>query len=109
MVRETASGFFQVERKRGDVSLPVGGRNTQLDLKQLRLRGDFAGQALRIDAALDTARLGNVSAQGQLGLMPSGPRRTRRTRSRTSRHGTPCTIMGVNHPEGPLPASAPFS
>ena len=71
---ETASGFFQVERKRGDVSLPVGGRTTQLDLKQLRLRGDFAGQALRIDGALDTARLGNVSAQGQLGLMPSGPR-----------------------------------
>jgi translocation and assembly module TamB len=72
---DTASGFFQVERKRGDVSLPVGGRNTHLDLKQLRLRGDFAGQALRIDAALDTERLGNVGAQGQLGLMPSGPRR----------------------------------
>jgi translocation and assembly module TamB len=71
---ETASGFFQVERKRGDISLPVGGRNTQLDLKQLRLRGDFAGQALRIDAALDTARLGNVGAQGQVGLQQSGPR-----------------------------------
>lgn len=71
---ETASGFFQVERKRGDVSLPVGGRTTQLDLKQLRLRGDFAGQALRVDAALDTARLGNVGAQGQVGLLPSGAR-----------------------------------
>ena len=71
---DSASGFFQVERKRGDVSLPVGGRTTQLDLKQLRLRGDFAGQALRIDAALDTARLGNVSAKGQLGLQQSGPR-----------------------------------
>ena len=71
---DTASGFFQVERKRGDISLPVGGRITQLDLKQLRLRGDFAGQALRIDAAVDTARLGNVGAQGQVGLQQSGPR-----------------------------------
>ncbi|SMP51650.1 translocation/assembly module TamB domain-containing protein [Noviherbaspirillum suwonense] len=71
---DTASGLFQVERKRGDVSLPVGGRTTQLDLKQLRLRGDFAGQALRINAALDTARLGNVNAQGQVGLQQSGPR-----------------------------------
>jgi translocation and assembly module TamB len=71
---DSASGFFQIERKRGDVSLPVGGRSTQLDLKQLRLRGDFAGQALRIDAALDTARLGSASAKGQLGLQQSGPR-----------------------------------
>ena len=71
---ETASGFFQVERKRGDVSLPVGGRTTQLDLKQLRLRGDFAGQALQIDAALATARLGNLDAKGRLGLQQSGPR-----------------------------------
>ena len=72
---ETATGFFQVERKRGDVTLPVGGgRTTPLGLKQLRLRGDFAGQALRIDAALDTARLGNASVKGELGLLPAGPR-----------------------------------
>jgi translocation and assembly module TamB len=71
---DTASGFFEVARKSGDISLPVAGRSTQLDLKQLRLRGDFAGQALRIDAALDTARLGKVGAQGQIGLQQSGPR-----------------------------------
>jgi translocation and assembly module TamB len=71
---ETASGYFEVERKRGDISLPLGEHTTQLDLKQLRLRGDFAGQALRIDAALDTARFGNAAAQGQLGLQQDGPR-----------------------------------
>ena len=72
---DSASGFFQVERKRGDVTLPVGGgRTTPLGLKQLRLRGDFAGQALRIDAAIDTARLGNASAKGELGLQPNGQR-----------------------------------
>lgn len=72
---ETASGFVQVERKRGDITLPVGGgRTTPLGLGKLRLRGDFAGQALRIDAALDTARLGNASVKGELGLLPAGPR-----------------------------------
>ncbi|MET0962844.1 MAG: translocation/assembly module TamB domain-containing protein [Noviherbaspirillum sp.] len=73
---DSASGFVQVERKRGDVTLPVGGgRTTPLGLQQLRLRGDFAGQALRIDAAVDTARLGNASARGDVGLEPAGARR----------------------------------
>ena len=72
---DSASGFFQVERKSGDVTLPVGGgRTTMLGLKQLRLRGDFAGQAVKIDGAVDTARLGNVGAQGQVGLQMDGPR-----------------------------------
>ena len=72
---DSASGFFQVERKRGDVTLPLGGgRTTPLGLQQLRLRGDFAGQVLRIDGAVNTTRLGNASAKGDVGLLPAGPR-----------------------------------
>jgi len=71
---DSASGFLQVERKSGDLQLPAAARSTALGLRQLKLRGDFAGAALRINAALDTARFGNAGAQGQIGLQPDGAR-----------------------------------
>ena len=71
---DSASGFFQVDRKRGDVELPVGALTSPLGLKQLRLRGDFSGDALRLDAAADTARLGGAIANGRIGLVRDGPR-----------------------------------
>jgi translocation and assembly module TamB len=73
---DSASGFFEVERKRGDVELPTSAGATPLGLKQLRLRGDFNGDALRLDAAADTARLGSATANGRIGLMQEGPRLT---------------------------------
>jgi translocation and assembly module TamB len=71
---DSASGFLQIERRSGDVQLPAAARSTALGLRQLRLRGDFAGAALRLNAALDTARFGNAAAQGQIGLQPDGAR-----------------------------------
>jgi translocation and assembly module TamB len=71
---DSASGFLQIERRSGDVQLPAAARSTALGLRQLRLRGDFAGAALRLNAALDTARFGNAGAQGQIGLQPDGAR-----------------------------------
>lgn len=73
---DSASGFLQIERRSGDLQLPVAARSTALGLRQLRLRGDFAGAALRLNAALDTARFGNAGAQGQIGLQPDGARLT---------------------------------
>ncbi|MFL6716570.1 MAG: translocation/assembly module TamB domain-containing protein [Burkholderiaceae bacterium] len=73
---DSASGFLQIERKSGDLQLPTAARGTALGLRQLRLRGDFAGAALRLDAALDTARFGNAGAQGQIGLERDGARLT---------------------------------
>ncbi|MFS0756102.1 translocation/assembly module TamB domain-containing protein [Noviherbaspirillum sp. 1P10PC] len=73
---DSASGFLQVERKSGDLQLPAAARSTALGLRQLKLRGDFAGAALRLNAALDTARFGNAAAQGQVGLQPDGARLT---------------------------------
>lgn len=73
---DSASGFVQIERRSGDLQLPAAARSTALGLRQLRLRGDFAGAALRLNAALDTARFGNAGAQGQIGLQPDGARLT---------------------------------
>ena len=73
---DSASGFLQIERKSGDLQLPTAARGTALGLRQLRLRGDFAGAALRLNAALDTARFGNAGAQGEIGLERDGARLT---------------------------------
>lgn len=69
---DAASGFFQVERQRGDIVLPLGVGASTLGLTQLRLRGDFAGNALRVDALANTARLGNATAAGRIGLVKDG-------------------------------------
>ena len=71
---DTADGFFQIERRSGDVRVLSGARESALGLSVLRLRGDLQGRLLRFGAQLDAARIGSASANGQIALQATtGP------------------------------------
>ncbi|MFJ9452752.1 translocation/assembly module TamB domain-containing protein [Herbaspirillum sp. NPDC101397] len=66
---ETASGFLQVLRKSGDVSVNTGNSQVALGLSTLQLRVDLAGQEAKFNSRVAAARVGTIEAQGQAGLM----------------------------------------
>ncbi|MFJ9535468.1 translocation/assembly module TamB domain-containing protein [Herbaspirillum sp. NPDC101396] len=66
---ETASGFFQVLRKSGDVSVNTGNSQVALGLSTLQLRVDLAGQEAKFNSRVAAARVGTIEAQGQAGLL----------------------------------------
>ena len=66
---ETASGFFQVLRKSGDVSVNTGASQVALGLSALQLRVDLAGQEAKFNSRVAAARVGTIEAQGQAGLL----------------------------------------
>ncbi len=66
---ETASGFFQVLRKSGDVSVNAGNSQVALGLSALQLRVDLAGQEAKFNSRVAAARVGTIEAQGQAGLL----------------------------------------
>ena len=65
---ETASGFLQVLRKSGDVSVNTGNSQVTLGLSALQLRIDLAGQEAKFNGRVAAGRVGTVEAQSQAGL-----------------------------------------
>jgi translocation and assembly module TamB len=66
---ETASGFFQMLRKSGDVSVNTGASQVALGLSALQLRVDLAGQEAKFNGRVAASRVGVIEAQGQAGLL----------------------------------------
>lgn len=66
---ETASGYFRLSRKSGDVAVNNGSSQTALGLSALRLQLDFAGQMAKFTGNIAASRIGTVEAQGQAGLL----------------------------------------
>ena len=71
---DNASGFFQIERRSGDVRILSDVRESALGLTALRLRGDLQGRVIKLDALIDTARIGSTAATAQIALHPIGRR-----------------------------------
>uniref|UniRef100_UPI00035CCA42 translocation/assembly module TamB domain-containing protein n=1 Tax=Herbaspirillum lusitanum TaxID=213312 RepID=UPI00035CCA42 len=66
---ETVSGFFQVLRKSGDVSVNTGASQVALGLSALQLRVDLAGHEAKFNGGVTASRIGTIEAQGQAGLL----------------------------------------
>ncbi len=66
---ETASGFFQVLRKSGDVSVNTGVSQVALGLSALQVRVDLAGHDAKFNGRVVADRVGAIEAQGQAGLL----------------------------------------
>lgn len=65
---DTADGFFQVERRSGDVRALSGARESALGLTTLRLRSDLQGRLVKLDARLEAGRIGSAAAIAQVAL-----------------------------------------
>ncbi|HEY0844391.1 MAG TPA: translocation/assembly module TamB domain-containing protein [Noviherbaspirillum sp.] len=65
---DTAQGFVQVERRRGDITLPRGTGEGRLGLTALSLRADLRGMRADLDARVEAARIGSLRADGRIGL-----------------------------------------
>jgi len=66
---ETASGYLQIARKSGDVSVNTGNALVALGLSALQLRVDLAGQEAKFDGRMAAGRIGTLEANGQAGLI----------------------------------------
>jgi len=66
---DTASGFLQVLRKSGDVSVNTGVSQVALGLSALQLRVDLAGRDAKFNGRVVADRIGAIEAQGQAGLL----------------------------------------
>ena len=68
-ITERASGFAEVKRESGDVSVKSDGREIVGGIESLQMRAAFEGSRMRIDGGLATARFGKVNAAGYVGLV----------------------------------------
>ncbi|PUA20833.1 hypothetical protein C7W93_10435 [Glaciimonas sp. PCH181] len=69
---DRATGFFEVNRRSGDLRVNAGRGDTALGLSELRVRADFQGTQVNLDAAVAAARIGTANAQVQVGLIALG-------------------------------------
>ncbi|HJV84500.1 MAG TPA: translocation/assembly module TamB domain-containing protein [Noviherbaspirillum sp.] len=67
---ESATGFFEVARRSGDVRILGGPRESALGLTALQLRGDLRGNAVDLTMQAAASRIGNASGSGRIGLQP---------------------------------------
>ncbi|MBB5391076.1 MULTISPECIES: translocation/assembly module TamB domain-containing protein [unclassified Herbaspirillum] len=65
---ESASGYFQLTRKSGDMRVTASNGEAALGLSELRLRADLQGQQVRVDGRVAAARVGTIDLGGTLGL-----------------------------------------
>ena len=68
-IAERASGFAEIKRESGDVSVKSDGREIVGGIESLQMRAAFEGNRMRIDGGLATARFGKVNAAGYVGLV----------------------------------------
>lgn len=69
---ESASGFFQLARKSGDVRINVSNTDVALGVSDIRLRADLQGNQIKLDSHAAAARIGTFDAKGQLALARQG-------------------------------------
>ena len=67
-LQETASGFMQIARRHGDLSLNPGRGNVSLNLSMLTLRADLQANQIKLDIQIAADRIGALTGQWQLGL-----------------------------------------
>lgn len=65
---ESAAGHVQVQRKSGDMRVATSAGEAGLGLSELRLRGDFQGQQLRVAGRVNATRIGTLDLGGDVGL-----------------------------------------
>lgn len=65
---DSASGHVQIQRKSGDLRVATSNGEAGLGLSELRLRGDFQGQQLRVNGRVNAARIGTLDLGGDIGL-----------------------------------------
>ncbi|MBP0597930.1 translocation/assembly module TamB domain-containing protein [Herbaspirillum sp. LeCh32-8] len=65
---ESASGHLQVQRKSGDMRVTTSNGEAALGLSELRLRGDFQGQQMRVNGRVNAGRIGTLDLGGDIGL-----------------------------------------
>ncbi len=79
---DQASGFVEIARTGGDVSVPGPAGDTALGLTALSARADLQGERVQLGAHLTATRVGNADGQvqvmlqqvdGRLGLAPDAP------------------------------------
>jgi translocation and assembly module TamB len=66
---ESASGFFEIERKSGDAIVNAGDVDVPLGLQTLKLRADLQNNAVNMNAALHASRIGSINGKGALTLI----------------------------------------
>ncbi|UXC35468.1 translocation/assembly module TamB domain-containing protein [Cupriavidus gilardii] len=67
---ETASGFAELRRRSGDLSVNAGRGFTTMGLGQTVLRAEAAGNRLQLRGSVVSSRLGNAKVDAFAGLMP---------------------------------------
>lgn len=66
---ETASGFAELRRRSGDVSVSAGRGYTTLGLGETALRAEFAGSRLNLRGGIEASRIGKVVVDASAGLI----------------------------------------
>ncbi|GAB7548949.1 translocation/assembly module TamB domain-containing protein [Cupriavidus sp. 8B] len=66
---ETASGFAELRRRSGDVSVSAGRGYTTLGLGESVLRAEFAGSRINLRGGIQAARVGKVVVDASAGLI----------------------------------------
>ncbi len=66
---ETASGFAELRRRSGDVSVNAGRGFTTLGLGETALRADLAGNRINLRGGMEAARIGKLAVDASAGLV----------------------------------------
>lgn len=66
---ETASGYIQVARRQGDISVASGSAYVPLNLTDLKWRVDFKQSQLLLDAITAAQKVGTITARGTTSLV----------------------------------------
>jgi translocation and assembly module TamB len=68
ILADTASGFAQMTRRQGDVTVNSGRGEVQLGLSGLFMRANLDANRIKVNAEVTTARIGTVKLEGQIVL-----------------------------------------
>jgi len=66
---ETASGFVELKRRSGDVTVNAGRGSTALGLGETALRAEFAGARVTLRGGTQATRIGKVAVDASAGLV----------------------------------------
>jgi translocation and assembly module TamB len=65
---DTASGFIQIDRRSGDITIVGSQGATALGLSAAKLRADLSGRQINLDTHIDATRIGSMRARAQVEL-----------------------------------------
>ena len=70
---QQGSGYLQITRQGGDISIPGEAGAIKLGLDKLKMRTELQGSDLHFSAVADASRIGQLQANGNIALLASGP------------------------------------